>query len=152
MEPSKEIERSCKTCKHTPDGFLDDVPRMCWDCTSHTAKVFWEPREPQAEQLEAKVLDAPSILQNASEVLRQRGEARDVSGSERSMQTIVNIFNAATGSSMTEEQGWKFMLCVKLGRMQGGSFHFDDYVDLVGYSALLAECAGTKQLKEKGLL
>ncbi len=33
------------TCKHTPDGFLDDVPSMCWDCSSHTAKVFWEPRE-----------------------------------------------------------------------------------------------------------
>ena len=46
-----------------------------------------------------------------------------------------------TGHELTEEEGWKFMVFLKLARMEGGSFKLDDYEDCVAYTALMAEAA-----------
>lgn len=82
---------------------------------------------------------AKSYLDSAAETLCQRGEKRDSDAGERSMHRIVSVFNALTGHRLTEAEGWKFMLCLKLARAEAGKFDPDDYVDLIGYAALLAE-------------
>jgi hypothetical protein len=81
---------------------------------------------------------ARDILKEVSEVLVERGKTRESDDGEQSMCKIVNTFNALTDLGLTTEQGWLFMLCLKLGRMQYG-YDRDSYVDLVGYAALLAE-------------
>jgi hypothetical protein len=158
---------SCTSCKHHAMSHKEEP---CYSCLGRdntflphfepkvTLKVIESSRsaplkspEVQPElDLGVSAVTAPAILQDAADILKERGKSRDKGEEERSMATVVNIFNAAEGMSLTEEQGWKFMLCLKLGRMKGGKFHFDDYQDLVGYSALLAECAATTQLQTKG--
>ena len=88
---------------------------------------------------------ASAILRDASELIDQRGEERDQPDGERSMARAVYSFNAMTEHSLSEEEGWKFMLFLKLARMEGGRFKMDDYEDAVAYSALMAEAA----VKEK---
>ena len=85
--------------------------------------------------------DVRDILKRVSDVIEQRGVMRDKPEGERSMRIAVRTFNAMSDNALTEEEGWKFMLCLKLSRMREGSFIEDDYLDLVGYAALIAECA-----------
>lgn len=155
---------TCNDCKHFHLSAYEDP---CAECCKSTNPAYphWTPASAQAAPSKKVVPiaperndnpkqqpdlfpfpSAPVILQDAADVLKERGQSRDKGDSERSMAVIVKIFNAATGLNLTEEQGWKFMLCLKMGRMVGGKFHFDDYIDLVGYSALLAECAALSQL------
>lgn len=90
--------------------------------------------------------DAAALLDSAAEVLKERGKTRDSEETgERAMVDIVRIFNAMTLRDLTELEGWKFMVALKYGRMMQGGFNPDDYVDSIGYNALMAECA----LKEK---
>jgi len=89
-------------------------------------------------------MDAPRFLQNASELMAQRGIERDNEG-ERSMARCVASFNAMTGHNLTTEDGWQFMVFLKFARMQGGAFKQDDYEDAVAYTALMAEEAVSKQ-------
>ena len=46
-----------------------------------------------------------------------------------------------TGLSLTEEEGWIFMVFLKLARSQQGEFKLDDYVDMAAYAALAGESA-----------
>ena len=82
---------------------------------------------------------ASDILDEASSTIKQRGEERD-KGSERSIKSTVEAFNALTGQSMTETQGWQFMVILKLARANGGDFKLDDYLDGAAYMALAGEC------------
>lgn len=83
---------------------------------------------------------APDILRKAEEIMRERGKQYDQQGGERSMEKIVNTFNAATGHNLTEAQGWMFMIFLKLvrdnSRTEG---HQDSCEDLVAYSSLYGE-------------
>lgn len=86
-----------------------------------------------------------SLLQEAQNVLAQRGKQRDdTQTGERSMAHAVGIFNAVTGGRMLERDGWLFMVCLKLARSRSsinvGNYDQDDYIDLLGYTSLLAEC------------
>lgn len=89
---------------------------------------------------------APDILAAAQAALTARGQQRDRPGGERSMPLAVAIFNAAGGGAsgpggcMTESDGWRFMVCLKLARARQGGHTLDDYTDLAGYAALLGEC------------
>jgi hypothetical protein len=165
LEPSKttsDVERDCNTCTHHVQNArsIDDAPGHCWNCGRSKSLPNWEPIEPPKPHLkglqphtvvvddvaESPVLSAAAILETASETLRERGVSRDKQQGERSMLQTVRIFNAMTGNVVTEEEGWKFMIALKCARMSGGRFHFDDYLDLVGYSGLLAECAANNQI------
>ena len=84
---------------------------------------------------------AAEFIEMALNAIQERASLRDSESGERSMATIAEIYNAATGSSMTERQGWLMMISVKLGRMAKGRHHADDYTDLIGYAALAGECA-----------
>lgn len=83
------------------------------------------------------------ILREAAATIDQRAQQRDTVA-ERSMARTVAAFNGLTGRDLTEEEGWLFMVALKLARATGGrAFHRDDYVDAAAYTALLAECSST---------
>lgn len=92
-------------------------------------------------------MTAESILQNALDTLKDRATQRDTPNGERSMLKAINLFNSirlTLGhplSNMSEQDGWLFMMCLKLARASGGDFREDDYIDLAGYAALLGETA-----------
>ena len=82
---------------------------------------------------------AEDYLQQALDALKQRASVRD-QDSERSMAQAVKIYNSMARVPLTESEGWRFMIALKLARGMQGGFHADDYVDLAGYAALLGEC------------
>lgn len=84
------------------------------------------------------------ILKEATATLTQRGtdyDGKGYQGGERSMAQTVEIFKAITGITLSELDGWRFLLALKLARSTTGKPKLDTYVDLAGYSALLGECA-----------
>jgi len=84
---------------------------------------------------------APDLLAIARETLTERGVQRDCeSTGERSMAATVKTFNALTGYNLTEDNGWEFMVILKMVRGRQGKTRADDYVDLASYGALLGEC------------
>lgn len=72
--------------------------------------------------------------------MKARAALRDTPQGERVVSTLVEMFNTLTGHELSEADGWKFMLLVKLVRSENGKYHPDDYVDLAAYSSLLGEC------------
>ena len=58
----------------------------------------------------------------------------------QAMKRCVEAFNAQEGTSLTEAQGWRFMIQLKYARATAGKFNIDDYEDMSAYSALAAEC------------
>ena len=87
------------------------------------------------------MIDATDILRDSLAVLTERAAQRDCSDTgERSMASTVKTFNALTGLSLTEENGWEFMVILKMVRGRQGEPRQDDYVDLSSYGALLGEC------------
>lgn len=91
-------------------------------------------------------MKANEILRQAADVIEERGKLRDKPDGERSMARAVEAFNALTGASMTELEGWLFMSVLKLARATAGSPHLDDMTDLAGYAALAAECMSASEL------
>lgn len=79
-------------------------------------------------------------LRTAADVIEARGRLRDT-GQERSMARTVAAFNALTGHTLTEVDGWAFMVILKLSREQS-AHDPDNWVDAAGYVALAAEAAG----------
>ena len=88
------------------------------------------------------MIEAPALLEKAAATMRERSIERDVE-KERAMAKTVALFNAQFGTSMTEHQGWMFMVHLKLARAEGGIFREDDYIDAAAYIALAAECRGS---------
>lgn len=87
---------------------------------------------------------APDLLIEAADIIGQRATLRDQPTGERSMAKTIAIFAALTGIQLTEAQGWKFMVCLKLARSEGGRHSIDDYIDGAAYMALTAESLGLK--------
>ena len=87
-------------------------------------------------------MNAPALLRIASETLEARGKEYDKPEGERSMKSAVSVFNAATGRDLTETEGWAFMCSLKMVRnFIGDKSHSDSLIDLIAYSALMAESA-----------
>lgn len=85
-------------------------------------------------------LTAVDMLNAAAKHIADRAAAYDKPQGERSMAQTVVAFNAVTGHSITESQGWFFMECLKAVRdftTAGG--HADSQEDRTAYSALGAE-------------
>lgn len=99
----------------------------------------------EVEPVGSKITEAATatdILQDATECLTARAVERDKGTSERSMKAAVVAFNALTGHTLTEEQGYVFMTVLKISRSQGGCFKLDDFVDMAAYAALAGEAGG----------
>lgn len=86
-------------------------------------------------------MKAHEYLDKAASEMVDRSKTYDAPEGERSMGKTVEAFNALTGHSITEEQGWLFMNVLKMARSQQGSFRDDCYVDGAAYWALGGECA-----------
>ena len=100
-----------------------------------------------AEQ-KAEVVKAINIIQAAANTLQDRASTRDSPEGERSMSATVKAFNAIFGESMTETQGWLFMVLLKTVRSSQGTLQIDDYLDGTAYFALAGESA-IKELLEQ---
>ena len=83
-------------------------------------------------------MKAPEILAQAAQTLADRGKERDTEEGERSMHRAVEMFGEISGIPITEAQGWKFMIALKLARAERSN-NPDHYIDLAGYAALLGE-------------
>ena len=85
---------------------------------------------------------AASILQDAIDAMSERGKSYDTDGKgvERSMDKVVAMFNTLTRHTLTTEQGWDFMILLKLVRASQGYKH-DNYIDGSAYFGLAGEAA-----------
>lgn len=109
------------------------VCSYCHWTTGHSYRCPQVPQEPSNS--------ASDLLQEAAALIKQRGVERDAEDGERSMKRTVESFNSMTDHKLTEEDGWLFMMMLKLSRSRAGKTQPDDYKDLISYSALLGECA-----------
>lgn len=91
------------------------------------------------------------ILNVAEQTIGERASDRDVEN-ERSMKGTVAAFNAMTGHSLTEAEGWAFMSLLKMKRsFTGSTYRDDDFVDEAAYTALRAEARQTECKKPANL-
>lgn len=93
------------------------------------------------------------ILTDAAVTLKQRGadyDGKGYQGGERSMKATVAIFKAWTGIELSEQDGWRFMIALKMARSMTGKPKLDTYVDMAGYAALLGECHLAMRLEDVG--
>lgn len=84
-------------------------------------------------------MKANEFLKKAELHLIKREVHYDKSSGERSIPKVVKCFNEITGHSINEEEGWMFMIILKLVRTQQGKFKEDSYEDMVAYGALMGE-------------
>lgn len=87
--------------------------------------------------------DAIAYLERAQELLGERGRSYDGENGERYMANAVAAFNAITGHTLTEGDGWLMLQVVKDCRQwRRPEFHRDSAEDCVAYAALKAEALG----------
>lgn len=126
--------------KHRPTRVNDipegDIITTVYKPTStvdlHLAHLFTPVEQPST---------APELLNQAAELLAERGKQYDKSGEERSAAAIVNAFNAITKRDLTPGEGWLFMVLLKAVRFYSNTEtpHRDSLEDMIAYAALHAE-------------
>lgn len=84
---------------------------------------------------------APDLLNQAAQLLAERGQQYDKEGEERSSAAIVAAFNAITKRDLTPGEGWLFMVLLKAVRFYSNTEtpHRDSLEDMIAYTALHAE-------------
>lgn len=116
--------------QHTMDWLEEQVAQFC------------RPSLPRVADLQPTAM---AILEAAGKHMEDRAATYDQPAGERSMGRTVQAFNALTGMSLTEEQGWLFMEVLKAARSQQGGHRADNYEDAVAYAALRGECAARER-------
>ena len=85
-------------------------------------------------------MKAPEILTRSAEIMAERAKQYDSPQGERSMGKAVAAFNAVTGQSLSEANGWLLMALLKMVRENTTDKpHEDSLHDLVAYGALYGE-------------
>lgn len=85
-------------------------------------------------------MKAPEILTRSAEIMAERAKQYDSPEGERSMGKAVAAFNAITGQSLSEANGWLLMALLKMVRDNTTDKpHEDSINDLVAYGALYGE-------------
>lgn len=96
--------------------------------------------------VEVPLAEAPELLGRAARHMHDRASVYDKPEGERSMGRAVQAFNAITGHSLTEAEGWLLLQVLKDVRLFTRSeYHADSAEDCIAYAALKAEA------KSKGL-
>lgn len=86
---------------------------------------------------------APELLGRAAALMHERGKTYDEPDGKRSMGKTVEAFNAITGNTLSESEGWLFMTLLKAVRgFTREAYHGDSFEDLIAYTALMAEAKG----------
>lgn len=109
-------------------------------------QLIYSPAAEPTKQDEPGIDNAAYYLQKAQEALQARAKLRDNPAGERSVKSTVEAFNALTGRDLTEQEGWEFMLLLKMVRGRQGKFNADDYIDGSAYFALLGEANAKKEI------
>lgn len=88
-------------------------------------------------------MKSTEFLQSAMDVQKERGEQYDKPSGERSMGATVRAFNAITGHTLEESDGWMLLGLLKLVRQSQNpeNYHHDSALDFVAYASLYAEAA-----------
>lgn len=84
---------------------------------------------------------APDFLDAALKHMRDRAVTYDAPSGERSMAKTVAAFNALTGNTLSETEGWLFMVALKMARSTQGAFKADNFEDMAAYAGLAGESA-----------
>jgi hypothetical protein len=85
-------------------------------------------------------ISAIEFLERAADLMLERAQEYDTPEGERSMDRTVAAFNVLTGNILSEQDGWLFMLLLKLARQQQSeTWHQDSSEDAIAYAALMAE-------------
>jgi len=85
-------------------------------------------------------ITAQQLLNKAQTHMQARAATYDKPEGERSMAATVEAYNAITGHSLTEANGWLLMAVLKMVRdNQRKEAHPDSVEDLVAYSSLYGE-------------
>lgn len=88
----------------------------------------------------AMTISAIEFLERAADLMLERGKEYDSPDGERSMASTVAAFNVLTGNILSEQEGWLFMLLLKIARQhQSPNWHQDSSEDAIAYAALMAE-------------
>ena len=83
---------------------------------------------------------APELLGRAAALMYERGKTYDEPEGERSMGKAVAAFNAITGHTITESEGWLLLQVLKDVRLfTRSAYHADSALDCIAYAALKAE-------------
>ena len=89
-------------------------------------------------------MKANDLLRQSINEMDDRAKTYDSKDGERSMWKTVEMFNELTGHNLTEQQGWKFMILLKLARSEQGAHKDDNYIDGAAYFSLAGECGGAQ--------
>lgn len=83
---------------------------------------------------------AAELLGRAARHMHDRAGTYDSPEGERSMGKAVAAFNAISGHTLSESEGWLFMTLLKAVRgFTREQYHADSFEDLIAYGALMAE-------------
>ena len=111
-------------------------------CQTHYLRPYTEHLRPTKGGL----LTASGILNTAAQHMQERASTYDQPQGERSIGKTVTMFNTLTGVGLTDEQGWLFMVCLKMVRAQQGRYRADSYEDGAAYFALAGESAAQERV------
>lgn len=96
---------------------------------------------PAGEQMPP--IQAAELLGRAAKHMHDRAATYDAPEGERSMGKTVAAFNAVTGHTLRESEGWLFMSLLKMVRSETRTEpHQDSLEDNIAYAALYAEARG----------
>ena len=92
-------------------------------------------------------MKAQDFLQAGINHMKDRAATYDNPEGERSMGATVAAFNAVTGHSLSETDGWIFMCLLKIVRSRQGAYRSDNFEDLASYAGLAGEAAHKHRAK-----
>lgn len=133
--------------------YYTENPTESFEIRMKESVDFFEPKVAVAPDIANETLkptSAVDLLETSAATLVRCGKKYDSTGnnSERVMDRIVDMFNAATGHELSEAQGNIFMVCLKVVRSETSTYHDDDhYIDGVNYFAMAGE-ASSKHYKD----
>lgn len=127
---------------HIDLSYLTEAVKDAEALRAKKVREHWQaPEAPEAH--DAAIKTAPAILASAMAHMDERAKQYDAPAGERSMAATVELFNSLTGRNLTEVEGWKFMVLLKLVRAESakGKALQDSFEDAVAYMALAGEAA-----------
>ena len=87
------------------------------------------------------------FINEAEEMINRHKSDRDLGNGEKTIDTIVHLFNEITGNDLTVQEGNIFMVLTKIVRMQRDVKNKDHYVDAIAYLAMAGESANIERSK-----
>lgn len=104
----------------------------------HTINSFIERIDKEVAKAKAK--EAQQFLQEAMDVMSERGKQYDSQEKERSMGKTIQAFNIITSKDLTESEGWLLLQLLKdVRQWSKEAYHEDSALDCIAYAALKAE-------------